>query len=223
MKTEREQQVLNCNENCNESCENRISVDVQKLSRGLKTTFEGVAIIFDSLGGRLDVTELNIASAASAAVSEENPDNEKSPNSSEAVSDTSSDLDKSETSAEISAEPEHIEESEEPEKFEGQVEVRVEAEQEEQAEQKANVIQDLKPEAAKSEAQSEAQQSPQPEEEKSSISHDDIVRLVAKKLKENRDINGPKIRKIVNQHGVENLAQLPKEKYEAVMAEIASL
>ena len=208
MKTKQEQaqerellKLRNIGESCKgqENCENKISVDVQKLSRGLKTTFEGVAMIFDSLGKQVDVTELNIASTASgeSATSEENPKNEKSPKDSSKSEDTSeliettettnvinniktvektdatNEVNASEISAEISAEPEHIEE---PEKFEGQVE----AEQEKQAEQEADISQDLKPEAAKS----EAQQSPQPEEEKSSISHDDIVRLVAKKLKE---------------------------------------
>ncbi len=187
-----------------DSRENGIVVDIQKLSRGLKTTFEGVAMVFDSLGKRLDVTELNIASGESMA-SEENPENEKPQNISEAVSETPSEIagtvetadvkevNTSETPAEIPAESEHADEPKE--------------------------------------AQAEAQQSDtadtadteQPEETKSSITRDDIVRLVTKKLKENRDINGPKIRKIINQHDAENLPQLTEENFEAVMTEIASL
>ena len=187
-----------------DSRENGIVVDIQKLSRGLKTTFEGVAMVFDSLGKRLDVTELNIASGESMA-SEESSDNKKPQNISEAVSETPSELTEtvetadvkevntSETPAEIPAESEHADEPKED--------------------------------------QTEAQQSDtvdtadteQPEETKSSITRDDIVRLVTKKLKENRDINGPKIRKIINQHDAENLPQLTEENFEAVMTEIASL
>ena len=130
-------------------------------------------MIFDSLGRQLDMTELNIASATSAAseLSKENLENEKFQN----------------FSAEIPAESEHADEPKE--------------------------------------AQAEAQQSDtaEPEEAKSSITRDDIVRLVTKKLKENRDINGPKIRKIINQHDAENLPQLTEENFEAVMTEIASL
>lgn len=187
-----------------ESRENGIVVDVQKLSRGLKTTFEGIAMVFDSLGKRLDVAELNTMSAK-LMESEENLENEKPQNISEAVSETPSELaetvktadvkevNTSETPAEIPAESEHADEPKED--------------------------------------QTEAQQSDtvdtadtgQPEETKSSITRDDIVRLVTKKLKENRDINGPKIRQIINQHDAENLPQLTEENFEAVMTEIASL
>lgn len=187
-----------------ESRENGIVVDVQKLSRGLKTTFEGIAMVFDSLGKRLDVAELNTMSAK-LMESEENLENEKPQNISEAVSETPSELaetvktadvkevNTSETPAEIPAESEHADEPKED--------------------------------------QTEAQQSDtvdtadtgQPEETKSSITRDDIVRLVTKKLKENRDINGPKIRQIINQHDAENLPQLTEENFEAIMTEIASL
>lgn len=187
-----------------DSRENGIVVDIQKLSRGLKTTFEGVAMVFDSLGKRLDVTELNIASGESMA-SEESSDNEKPQNISEAVSETPSEIagtvetadvkevNTSETPAEIPAESEHADEPKED---------QTEAQQLETA---------------------ETADTEQPEETKSSITRDDIVRLVTKKLKENRDINGPKIRKIINQHDAENLPQLTEENFEAVMTEIASL
>ena len=187
-----------------ESRENGIVVDIQKLSRGLKTTFEGVAMVFDSLGRQLDVTELNIASAESMA-SEESSDNKKPQNISEAVSETPSELaetvemadvkevNTSEIPAEIPAESEHADEP-----------------KEDQAEaQQSDTV--------------ETADTEQPKEAKSSITRDDIVRLVTKKLKENRDINGPKIRKIINQHDAENLNQLTEESYEAVMTEIASL
>ena len=187
-----------------DSRENGIVVDIQKLSRGLKTTFEGIAMVFDSLGKRLDVTELNIASGESMA-SEESSDNKKPQNISEAVSETPSEIagtvetadvkevNTSETPAEISAESEHADEPKED---------QTEAQQSETA---------------------ETADTEQPEETKSSITRDDIVRLVTKKLKENRDINGPKIRKIINQHDAENLPQLTEENFEAVMTEIASL
>ncbi len=201
---EQQEQKLLTRRDSRESRENGIVVDVQKLSRGLKTTFEGIAMVFDSLGKRLDVAELNTMSAK-LMESEENLENEKPQNISEAVSETPSELaetvktadvkevNTSETPAEIPAESEHADEPKE--------------------------------------AQAEAQQSDtadtadteQPEETKSSITRDDIVRLVTKKLKENRDINGPKIRKIINQHDAENLPQLTEENFEAVMTEIASL
>ena len=137
--------------------------------------------------------------------SEENPENEKPQNISEAVSETPSEIagtvetadvkevNTSETPAEIPAESEHADEP-----------------KEDQAEaQQSDTV--------------ETADTGQPEETKSSITRDDIVRLVTKKLKENRDINGPKIRKIINQHDAENLPQLTEENFEAVMTEIASL
>ena len=190
-----------------DSRENGIVVDIQKLSRGLKTTFEGVAMVFDSLGKRLDVTELNIASGESMA-SEENPENEKPQNISEAVSETPSeiagtvetadvkDVNTSETPVEIPAESEHADEPKED---------QTEAQQSDTVDT------------------ADTADTEQPEETKSSITRDDIVRLVTKKLKENRDINGPKIREIINQHDAENLPQLTEENFEAVMTEIASL
>ena len=190
-----------------DSRENGIVVDIQKLSRGLKTTFEGVAMVFDSLGKRLDVTELNIASGESMA-SEESSDNKEPQNISEAVSETPSELaetvetadvkevNTSETPAEIPAESEHADEPKED---------QTEAQQSDTVDTVDTV------------------DTEQPEATKSSITRDDIVRLVTKKLKENRDINGPKIRKIINQHDAENLPQLTEENFEAVMTEIASL
>ena len=190
-----------------DSRENGIVVDIQKLSRGLKTTFEGVAMVFDSLGKRLDVTELNIASGESMA-SEESSDNKKPQNISEAVSETPSELaetvetadvkevNTSETPVEIPAESEHADEPKED---------QTEAQQSDTVDT------------------ADTADTEQPEETKSSITRDDIVRLVTKKLKENRDINGPKIREIINQHDAENLPQLTEENFEAVMTEIASL
>ena len=190
-----------------DSRDNGIVVDIQKLSRGLKTTFEGVAMVFDSLGKRLDVTELNIASGESMA-SEESSDNKKPQNISEAVSETPSELaetvetadvkevNTSETPVEIPAESEHADEPKED---------QTEAQQSDTVDT------------------ADTADTEQPEETKSSITRDDIVRLVTKKLKENRDINGPKIREIINQHDAENLPQLTEENFEAVMTEIASL
>lgn len=234
---EQQEQKLLTRRDSRESRENGIVVDVQKLSRGLKTTFEGIAMVFDSLGRQLDVTDLNTASAESIT-SEENPDNKKLQNISEAeaVSESSTDSSKSETNSdltevantadnevntsEIPAESEHteiIEESEEHENCENSTE----------AEHEVNAAQDLTSEEAQAEAQQsdtvETADTGQPEETKSSITRDDIVRLVTKKLKENRDINGPKIRQIINQHDAENLPQLTEENFEAVMTEIASL
>ena len=237
---EQQEQKLLTRRDSRESRENGIVVDVQKLSRGLKTTFEGVAMVFDSLGRQLDVTDLNTASAESIT-SEENPDNEKLQNISEAeaVSESSTDSSKSETNSdltevantadnevntsEIPAESEHteiIEESEEHENCENSTE----------AEHEVNAAQDLTSEEAQAEAQqsdtvdtADTADTAESDEAKSSITRDDIVRLVTKKLKENRDINGPKIRKIINQHDAENLPQLTEENFEAVMTEIASL
>lgn len=218
MKTKQEQQEqkLSAHRDSRENYENYedgenyetgITVDVQKLSRGLKTTFEGVAMVFDSLGKRLDVAEFNTTSAK-LMESEENPTNKKPQNISEAVPETPSELaetvktadvkevNTSETPAEIPAESEHADEPKED---------QTEAQQ-------SDTVDTV-----------DTADTEQPEETKSSITRDDIVRLVTKKLKENRDINGPKIRKIINQHNAENLPQLTEENFEAVMTEIASL
>ena len=57
---------------------------------------------------------------------------------------------------------------------------------------------------------------------KSSITADDITRVIVEKIKQDAN-NNKKIEEIVHNYGVSMISQIPNSKYEAFMAELASL
>ena len=167
-----------------------ILVNPQKLSRGLTRTFEGISIIFESLGSKLDVTELSeqatratkdAASSMTTAVNSQCTAN-------------MADAAKSIEPAESSAQSEQTEISEH--------------------------AQAQSPEPAT--ASKSAEQTEQVEPTKSSITLDDITKVIVEKIKQDRG-NREKIEAIVHEYGVSVISQLGEANYEAFMAELASL
>ena len=130
-----------------------ILVNPQKLSQGLTRTFEGISIIFASLGSKLDVTDLT-----------------------------------------------------------GQA-LQV-------AEEKAKTTATAKQGMAESIKSTEAVEKAEPT--KSSITLDDITKVIVEKIKQDRG-NREKIEAIVHEYGVSVISQLAESKYEAFLAELASL
>lgn len=149
-----------------------ILVNPQKLSQGLTRTFEGISIIFESLGSKLDVTDLtgqakHVAEVtAMATVTQETAVSAKS-----------------------------VEKTEQPA----------------QSEQAKTDEQTQPPEPAGS-----------AEPAKSSITLDDITKVIVEKIKQDRN-NREKIEAIVHNYGVSVISQLAEAKYEAFLAELASL
>ena len=166
--------------NANESHENHdahsILVNPQKLSQGLTRTFEGISIIFESLGSKLDV--LDVTDLAGQVT-------EKTATAKQGTTESAETVEKTEQSA--------------------------------QSKQAKISEQTQSPEPTES---SESSESSEPA--KSSITIDDITKVVVEKLKQDRE-NDNKIGTIVHSYGVSAISQIPESKYEAFLAEIASL
>lgn len=161
----------------------KVLIDAHKLSRGLKKTFEGISIIFDSLG--INGEDLIISKASASTAS--------SAGTADTANAATSD-DDAQTTAEINAEKKHNEA--------GQSENSGTSEAVEKVEQSVQVAQS--------------------EEANSSITYDDITKIIVEKIKQD-PANNQKIEAVVNSYGVSMVSQLPKSKYEAFMAELASL
>ncbi len=162
-----------------------ILVNPQKLSRGLTRTFEGISIIFESLGSKLDVTELSeqatratkdAASSMTTAVNSQCTAN---------MADAAKSIEPAESSA--------------------------------QSEQTETSEQAQSPEPAEP-----AKSSDSADSAKSSITLDDITKVIVEKIKQDRG-NREKIEAIVHEYGVSVISQLGEANYEAFMAELASL
>ena len=163
-----------------------ILVNPQKLSQGLTRTFEGISIIFASLGSKLDVTDLT---GQALQVAEE----------------------KAKTTATAKqGMAESIKSTESAEK----------AEQSSQSEQAKTSEQAQSPEPTKPAKSSESAEQAEPA--KSSISLDDITKVIVEKIKQDRG-NREKIEAIVHNYGVSVISQLAESKYESFLAELASL
>ena len=167
-----------------------ILVNPQKLSQGLTRTFEGISIIFESLGSKLDVTDLNgqvtqIAKEKATATETE-----------------------AETAKEATVES--IKSTESIEK----------TEQSPQSEQTETSEQAQSPEPAT--ASKPTEQVEQEEPAKSSITLDDITKVIVEKIKQDRG-NRERIEAIVHEYGVSVISQLDEANYEAFLAELASL
>ena len=177
----------------------KVLIDTHKLSRGLKKTFEGISIIFDSLGinnedlimFKSSTMSASSASSASARIA----DTETADAATSAVN--------TQTTVEVSAGKKLNE-----------------AEQSENSETSGTTDAARTVETLDQPAQ--VAQSEEAEEANSSITYDDLTKIIVEKIKQD-PANNQKIEAVVNSYGVSMVSQLPKSKYEAFMAELASL
>ena len=158
---------------------NVIAVDTRKLSQGLKMTFEGMALVFDSIG-------------VDAAVPTVKADNVKT----EVKADTAS-----------------------AEKAGGVEETKLEEHNVAPDAEVQNTATKAETEDA-AEAQSEAQ--PDASELVSTVSLDDITKIIVQKIKQNRS-NNAKIGSILKTYGVAKVGDLPASKYEAFLTDLSAI
>ena len=170
-----------------------ILVNPQKLSQGLTRTFEGISIIFESLGSKLDVTDLN---GRVTQIPEEN-----------ATATETATVTAKQATVESIKSAESVEKTEQP----------AQSEQTETSEQAQS------PEPATASKPTEQAEQVEPSEPtKSSITLDDITKVIVEKIKQDRG-NREKIEAIVHEYGVSVISQLDEANYESFLAELASL
>lgn len=158
---------------------NVIAVDARRLSQGLKMTFEGMAMVFDSIG--VDV----------------------------AVPTVKADDVKTEVKADTAS----------AEKAGGVEETKLEEHNVAPDAEVQNTATKAETEDA-AEAQSEAQ--PDASELVSTVSLDDITKIIVQKIKQNRS-NNEKIGSILKTYGVAKVGELPVSKYEAFLTDLSAI
>ena len=170
-----------------------IPVDAEKLSRGLRLTFEGMSMVFDSIGtgcrisGEVDDPEL-------VPWAKEDVRTGASEDAEAAVETVEKDAEKStEKSAEKSTEETH-------------------EESEESAEESAAAS--APAEETSTPAKTDAHTSP--------VTIDDITKIIVQKIKQNRK-NHEAIGSILKTYGVAKVSELPVEKYEAFLTDLAAI
>ena len=159
---------------------NVIAVDARKLSLGLKMTFEGMAMVFDSLGVDVGVPAVK-TDDAKAAIQADKSAEDKAGGVEETVSE------------EHNTAPAAEEQS-----------PATEAENVDTAEGTAT----------------EAQ--PDASEATSTVSLDDITKIIVQKIKQNRS-NNAKIGSILKTYGVAKVGDLPASKYEAFLTDLSAI
>jgi len=199
-----------------------VLVDAGKLSEGLKTTFNGVAMIFDSLGiesGK--VAEDIISKFPATNIPEQNPSKsreEKATNDSKEVAtlsnpdvelgnaaDNDADNDTNAANAAADSSDKHTEYTEHTEENADMIPEAGEKDRTESAEP-AEVKESMKPE----------------KKQVSSVSLDDITKIIVQKIKKDRS-NNQKIGQILKTYGTEKVSELPEEKYEAFLTDLSQL
>ena len=176
----------------------------QKLNMGLRKVFEGVIMIFDSLGTHPDIAEVFNLSKSPTSLTSRGVTNYVS-----CVSCTEKSKGHAQEQLDMESIPKNAPENASPESR-----TLVKPDSPSEADKLPKVLDTTEVNTEQSHVS--------PKEAKSSITADDIVKVVVKKLKQNRE-NDEKIGMIVHEYGVSAISQLPASKYEAFLAEIASL
>ena len=163
-----------------------IAVDARKLSHGLKMTFEGMAMVFDSIGVDVGVTAVKTDDAKTATPADP--------------------IDPADPAAE-----------------------KVSSVEEPVAEEHDTASQNMDTKAEPSAAESvdaayapDAEAQPDASEPTSTVSLDDITKIIVQKIKQNRK-NNEKIGSILKTYGVAKVGDLPASKYEAFLTDLSAI
>ena len=177
--------------------EQLITVDAKKLSLGLKTAFEGVSMIFDSLGADagFDMTEKEEVKAKKSSASKSkakentNPEQEEKDESSNAGYDGDA---IAPDTADDSASDDAVE--------------------------AAETTETVEPVKSVEQSDSSAKQ----KEYVSSVTLDDVTKIIVQKIKKDRS-NNEKIGQILKTYGVTKVGELDPKKYEAFLTDLGAL
>lgn len=187
-----------------------ITVDAGKLSKGLKTTFEGVAMVFDSIG--LPV-QLGLTMDLEDGVSDEHS---ASGESADPVAPAAS-AESTAPAAEKVAVKKKAKADPKPEPASESTAV-VETQEEEESAPAAEDVVESAPAA-----EPETKEAPAEEVVSvSSITIDDITKIIVQKIRQNRNTN-EKIAAILKTYGVAKVSELPVDKYEAFLTDLSAI
>ena len=177
-----------------------VTVDAAKLSQGLKTAFEGVAMVFDSLGvdAGFDVAEKEELTESKAAAKKTG----KKPESrqEDPVDAVQEETDETENAGTDTAggdgnsDPDGV----------------------------SAAVDDGEVDTPAEEAQAEEPQETETAEQVSKVTLDDVTKIIVQKIKQDRG-NNQKIGQILKTYGAAKVGELDSKKYEAFLTDIAAL
>ncbi len=174
-----------------------IAVDAGKLSKGLKTTFEGVAMVFDSIGLPVQLGLTMDLEDESDGTADAEP--------------TASAVAAEQTESAVSTE---------------KVAVKKEAKAESKSESASEptLVADTQEEAVSEEPAPVAEPAPDAKNTPAApvISVDDITKIIVQKIRQNRNTN-EKIAAILKTYGVAKVSELPADKYEAFLTDLSAI
>ena len=163
-----------------------VAVDARKRSHGLKMTFEGMAMVFDSIGVDVGVTAVKSDDAKTATPADPiDPADPAADKVSSVEEPVAEEHDTASQNMDTKAEPSATE--------------TVDA-----------------ADAPDAEAQPDAS------EPTSTVSIDDITKIIVQKIKQNRK-NNEKIGSILKTYGVAKVGDLPASKYEAFLTDLSAI
>ena len=157
-----------------------ISVDARKLSLGLKMTFEGMAMVFDSLGVDVGVPAVKTDDAKATIQADKSAEDKAG-----GVENPKSEEHNTAPDAEVQS-----------------------------------AADDTVPSATETVDAAEAQS--ETSEPTSTVSLDDITKIIVQKIKQNRS-NNEKIGSILKSYGVAKVGELPVSKYEAFLTDHSAI
>ena len=181
-----------------------ITVDAGKLSKGLKTTFEGVAMVFDSIGVPVEVGTIQSTAPAEKAEKKREVEN----------------VEKVEAEPKPEPEPEP---KPEPTTVVDTQKGEAAVEEKSPAEEPAPVAEvAAEPESPAAEPPAEPAPDAKNTPAATAISIDDITKIIVQKIRQNRN-NNKKIAAILKTYGVAKVSELPTDKYEAFLTDLAAI
>ena len=163
-----------------------IAVDALKLSQGLKMTFEGMAMVFDSIGVDAAIPAVKAEDTKAAVPADKSAEDKVG-----GVEDTVSEEHNTAPDAEV-----------------------------QNTATEAETVDAAETEDAAEDTAAEAQ--PDASEPVSTVSIDDITKIIVQKIKQNRK-NNERIGSILKTYGVAKVGDLPASKYEAFLTDLSAI
>ncbi len=193
-----------------------IAVDARKLSLGLKTAFEGVAMVFDSLGvdACFEVEEKKPGKKSQKIEEESQKAAEKAQKAEEKAQKAAEESQKVEDEKTTNS---CVETASEEEKV-----LEVENETEDARADATGITNGSGSNDVSSDDHADEGEMKEAVAAVPSISLDDLTKVIVQKIKQNRS-NNAKIGSILKTYGVAKVSELPAEKYEAFLTDLSQI
>ena len=187
-----------------------VTVDARKLGQGLKTTFEGVALVFDALGVEAELPGIGeVPVVEPGGMESKNGKDDKRYNGKNAAEKTENDTGTvTDTSVKVPSDEVAKVNTEQPDEDGDEVgQDSADIGEVETLEDTATEV-GLKPEKEVTSA--------------STVTQDDVTKVIVQKIKQDRG-NNAKIGQILKTYGVSKVGELPASQYEAFLTDLAAL